>query len=128
MRYKKIALQDRPFVLHVFHKAKANEVAVKLNRNKNKTVKFKAEDFELDDFTDAQTHFLDYSLPGNYVIIFIKMDIETIAHEVWHVVMDHANYIGIKHDKNSEESFAYLFGFLIKQIHEFSTNSGKVGH
>jgi len=40
---------------------------------------------------------------------------------VWHVVMDHANYIGIKHDKSSEESFAYMFGYLIKQIHEFST-------
>jgi hypothetical protein len=121
VRYRKIALPDRPFVLHVFHRATASQVAIKLNRCKNKAVRFKAEDFELDDFTDAQTHFLDYSLPGNYVIIFEKIDIETIAHEVWHVVMDHANYIGIKHDKSSEESFAYMFGYLIKQIHEFST-------
>lgn len=123
MRYRKIALPDRPFVLHVFYRATAKEIANKLNRSKNKSVKFKAEDFELDDFTDAQTHFLDYSLPGNYVIIFEKMDIETIAHEVWHVVMDHGNYIGLKHDKNSEETYAYMFGYLIKQIHEFSTKS-----
>lgn len=128
MKYKKITLQDRPFTLHVFFMATGSEVSARLNRNKKKLKKFKPEDFELDYNSGAETHYLDYALPGHYAIIFREMDLETIAHEVWHVVMDHGNYIGLKHDANSEESYAYLFGYLIKEIHEFSAKTGKVGH
>jgi hypothetical protein len=53
--------------------------------------------------------------------MFTKLSIEAIAHEVWHVVMDHGRYIGLKHDQSSEESFAYLFGYLIKEIYELKT-------
>lgn len=115
--YKKIALKDRPLVVHVFVKATAKEVATKLNRIRNKAARFEPNEFTIDHDTDAQTCYLEHSLPGQYVIMFTKLSIEPIAHEVWHVVMDHARYIGLKHDHSSEESFAYLFGYLIKEIH-----------
>jgi len=121
--YKKIALKDRPFVVHVFVKATAFEVATKLNRIRNKSEKFNPSEFTMDSDTDAQTCYLEHSLPGQYVIMFTKLSIEAIAHEVWHVVMDHGRYIGLKHDQSSEESFAYLFGYLIKEIYELKTGS-----
>ena len=123
MIYKKIALKDRPFVVHVFVKATAYEVATKLNRIKKKAEKFESSEFTMDADTDAQTCYLQHSLPGQYVIMFSKLSLEAIAHEVWHVVMDHGRYIGLKHDQNSEESFAYLFGYLIKEIYELKTRS-----
>mgnify|MGYP006187243195 FL=1 len=123
MIYKKIALKDRPFVVHVFVKATAFEVASKLNRIRNKSEKFNPSEFTMDSDTDAQTCYLEHSLPGQYVIMFTKLSIEAIAHEVWHVVMDHGRYIGLKHDQSSEESFAYLFGYLIKEIYELKTGS-----
>lgn len=123
MRYKRISLKDRPFVLHVFHKATAREVTTKLNRIKKKSIKFDVIDFTMDHDTDAQTCYLSHSLPGHYAIMFRSLTVETIAHEVWHVVMDHGRYIGLKHDENSEESFAYMFGYLIKEIHDFATKN-----
>lgn len=121
MIYKKIALKDRPFVVHVFVKATAFEVATKLNRIRNKAERFNPSEFTMDPDTDAQTCYLGHSLPGQYAVMFSKLHIESIAHEVWHVVMDHARYIGLKHDQSSEESFAYLFGYLIKEIYECKT-------
>lgn len=121
--YKKIALKDRPLVVHVFVKATAKEVATKLNRIHNKAVRFEPSEFTIAHDTDAQTCYLEHSLPGQYVIMFTKLSIEAIAHEVWHVVMDHGRYIGLKHDDSSEESFAYLFGYLIKEIHELGTKN-----
>ena len=123
MIYKKIALKDRPFVVHVFVKATAKEVATKLNRIKKKSEKFDPSEFTMDHDTDAQTCYLSHSMPGHYAIMFSKLHIESIAHEVWHVVMDHARYIGLKHDDSSEESFAYLFGYLIKEIYECKANN-----
>lgn len=114
-------MKDRPFVVHVFVKATAFEVASKLNRIRNKSEKFNPSEFTMDSDTDAQTCYLQHSLPGQYVIMFTKLSIEAIAHEVWHVVMDHGRYIGLKHDQSSEESFAYLFGYLIKEIYELKT-------
>lgn len=118
MNYKRIKLQDRPFTLHIFYKATGKEIAAKLNRIKSKSERFLADDFELTEDSDAMTHYLEYSLPGQYAIVFRNADLETIAHEVWHIVMDHGRYIGLKHDNNSEESYAYLFGYLIKKIHD----------
>ena len=120
MRYKKIILKDRPFVLHVFYKASTREVTTKLNRIRKKSVKFDLLEFTMDHDTDAQTCYLGHSLPGNYAIMLRRSDIESIAHEVWHVVMDHGRYIGLEHNEASEESYAYLFGYLIKQIHDFT--------
>lgn len=114
-------MKDRPFVVHVFVKATAFEVATKLNRIKNKSEKFNPSEFTMDCDTDAQTCYLEHNLPGHYGIMFTKLSIEAIAHEVWHVVMDHGRYIGLKHDQSSEESFAYLFGYLIKEIYELKT-------
>lgn len=109
-------------MVHVFIKATAFEVANKLNRIRKKAEKFNPSEFTMDTDTDAQTCYLSHSMPGQYAVMFSKFDLETIAHEVWHVVMDHARYIGLKHDESSEESFAYLFGYLIKEIYECKTN------
>lgn len=107
-------------MLHVFYKASAREVTTKLNRIRRKSVKFDLLEFTMDHDTDAQTCYLGHSLPGNYAIMLRRSDIESIAHEVWHVVMDHGRYIGLEHNEASEESYAYLFGYLIKQIHDFT--------
>lgn len=123
MIYKKIALKDRPLVVHIFVKATAKEVSTRLNRIRNKSGKFNPSEFTMAHDTDAQTCYLEHNLPGSYVIMFSKLTIDAIAHEVWHVVMDHARYIGLKHDESSEESFAYLFGYLIKEIHDLTAKN-----
>ena len=118
MKYKRIILKDRPFRLHVFHGYRPGEIATKLNSINKSGNKFKALAFKPDRNSDAETHYLAPDMPGHYVINLIKVDIEVIAHEVFHVVMEHHRYIGVTPDVSSEESFAYLFGYLIKEIHE----------
>ena len=116
-------MKDRPLVVHIFVKATAKEVSTRLNRIRNKSGKFNPSEFTMAHDTDAQTCYLEHNLPGSYVIMFSKLTIDAIAHEVWHVVMDHARYIGLKHDESSEESFAYLFGYLIKEIHDLTAKN-----
>lgn len=81
------------------------------------------DDFELSTSIAAITHDLEYSLPGHYLIQFNHTDLNTIAHEVFHVVMWHNKYIGQKFNNGSEESYAYLFGYLISEINEFVKGS-----
>lgn len=118
MKYKRIVLKDRPFTLHVFHGYRPTEIALKLNAVNKSGRKFKASEFKMHKHSDAETHYLAPDMPSHYAIILGKVDIETIAHEVFHVVMEHHRYIGVTLDVSSEESFAYLFGYLIKEIHE----------
>jgi hypothetical protein len=112
--------------LHIFIDATARDMVNKLNRVKNKIERFEAKDYELNDLAVASSFDLEYSLPGHYAINFKHTDLNTIAHEVFHVVMWHNKYIGQKFSNTSEESYAYLFGFLISEINEFTTRSNKL--
>lgn len=109
--------------MHIFVNASGKAIASKLNRIKFKSQRFEKDDFELSPSSAAITHDLEYSLPGHYLIQFNHTDLNTIAHEVFHVVMWHNKYIGQKFNNGSEESYAYLFGYLISEIHEFVKGS-----
>lgn len=126
LKYKKINIKHLPFTLHIFIDANAKDVVNKLNRIKNKIERFEAKDYEMSEFAVASTFDLEYSLPGHYAVNYKHTDLNTIAHEVFHIVMWHNKYIGQKYSHNSEESFAYLFGFLISEIYEFTKGSNKL--
>ena len=119
LKYHKIVLKHLPFTLHIFVKATPMAIARKLNGIKLKSTKFEKSDFEMSASSVASTYDLEYSLPGHYLIHFHHTDLNTIAHEVFHVVMWHNKYIGQKFNNGSEESYAYLFGYLISEIDEF---------
>lgn len=112
-----------PFTLHIFVNASSMDIVKKLNRIKSKSQRFTKEDFEISESAVASSYELEYSLPGHWLIIFKSTDLNTIAHEVFHIVMWHNKYIGQRFNGSSEESYAYLFGYLISEIHEFVKNS-----
>lgn len=108
-----------PFTLHIFVNAKPLDIVKKLNKSRNKNQRFKVDDFEISDSAVASSYELEYNLPGHWLIVFRATDLNTIAHEVFHVVMWHNKYIGQRFNSSSEESYAYLFGYLIQEIYEF---------
>lgn len=105
--------------MHIFIGGNGKEVSARLNRIKNKLHKHNAQDFELSSSSSAYAYDLEYSLPGHYAIVFKHTDLNTIAHEVFHIVMWHNKYIGQRFNNGNEESFAYLFGYLISEIYDF---------
>jgi hypothetical protein len=119
LKYKRIHIKHLPFTLHIFIGGNGKEVSARLNRIKNKLHKHNAQDFELSSSSSAYAYDLEYSLPGHYAIVFKHTDLNTIAHEVFHIVMWHNKYIGQRFNNGNEESFAYLFGYLISEIYDF---------
>lgn len=112
-----------PFTLHIFVNAKPVDVVKKMNRIRIKSQKFLKDDFEISDSAVASSYDLEYALPGHWLIAFKSTDLNTIAHEVFHIVMWHNKYIGQRFNSSSEESYAYLFGYLIQEIYEFIKTS-----
>lgn len=123
LKYHKIVLKHLPFTLHIFVRSTPMGIAKKLNGIKLKSQRFDKSDFEMSASSVASTYDLEYSLPGHYLIHFHQTDLNTIAHEVFHVVMWHNKYIGQKFNNGSEESYAYLFGYLISEINELVKGS-----
>lgn len=123
LKYKKISLNHLPFTLHIFVNAMPVDMVKKMNRIKNKSQRFVKDDFDISESAVASSYDLEYSLPGHWLIAFKSTDLNTIAHEVFHIVMWHNKYIGQKFNNGSEESYAYLFGYLIQEINEFVKTS-----
>lgn len=116
--YAKIKHPERPFVLHIFVGVKPEDISKKLNRQKGRTMYFPSDYFDQENNNDeALTHDLEDVLSGHFCIQFNSFpDIGTIAHEVFHVVAKHMRYVSLPLTESSEESYAYMFSWLVNEI------------
>ena len=61
----------------------------------------------------------------NYTLLWVKKlpesitDYGTLLHEIEHCTFEILNSRGIKHTDESDEAFAYLFGWLYEEIEKF---------
>lgn len=112
--YKKVRHQERPFVLHIFIGMAPDQIAKKLNKEKNGRISFEPDYFTLPDDTVGEAVDLEEFKHGHFAIIFRSTDVspEDIAHEAVHVTARHFRYIGQPLDINSEESYAYMIGWI----------------
>ena len=64
----------------------------------------------------------------NYVIVLKDKnkyeEIDTIAHEIFHLVGNILHSRGIKYNKNKDEPYAYLTGYLVKEFIKFRDGKG----
>lgn len=126
--YAKIRHPERPFVLHVFCGVEPSDISKKLNRIKKKEFYFTQDYFEIDRNDEAVTHDLSEVIHGHFCIQFHEVpNVGTIAHEIFHVVAKHMRYVNIPLDESSEETFAYMFSWLVGEVHKKLSN-GKKNH
>lgn len=125
--YAKIRHPERPFVLHVFCKVDPREMSKKLNRIKSKNFYFPADFFDVEDKNDeALTHDLSETIPAHFCLQFPSYpDVGTIAHEVFHVVAMHMRYVNIPLQESSEETYAYMFSWLVGEVYKKIENAKK---
>jgi len=109
--YKVVRHQERPFVLHICIGMTPEAIATKLSTGK---VKFEPDYFILDSSAVGEAYDLEDTRPGHFAIIFLNdnIDISTMAHEATHVAIQHFRYIRQPLDINSEESYAYMIGWI----------------
>lgn len=114
--YKKLSLQERPFVLHVCIGMASDAIARKLSTAK---VQFQPDYFVMHDNAIGEAYDLEDNRAGHFAIIFNTSDITVsdISHEAVHVVAQHFRYIGQPLDKSSEESYAYMVGWITQTIY-----------
>ena len=55
---------------------------------------------------------------GATCIVFNTFDSTVIAHESFHAVSFLLHRLGIKHNKHTEELYAYLVGYLVNEINK----------
>lgn len=67
-----------------------------------------------DDVTEARTVLSESRLC--YVRFKENPTAETIAHEFMHVTFDILRKVGVSHTWESEESYAYLLGYLVNEF------------
>jgi hypothetical protein len=115
--YKKVRHQERPFVLHICIGMTPDAIAKRLNTTK---LYYEADYFTLDENAIGEAYDLHDTRPGHFVIIFRDDTIHTndIAHEAVHVAVRHFRYIGQPLDINSEESYAYMIGWITGIIYD----------
>lgn len=111
MMYKKIRHQERPFVLHVCIGMTSEAIAKRLSSTKHK---FPSDYFVLDKNAIGEMYDLEDTRPGHFAIIFNTNDITVtdIAHEAVHVAARHFRYIVQPLTIESEESYAYMIGWI----------------
>jgi hypothetical protein len=102
---------ERPFKLHVFICVDPTEISKRFNKYKKKKFYFPKGYFVPEHGEDeALTYDLGDALPGQVP----KMG--TLAHEVFHVVSMHMRYVSIPLNESTEETYAYMFSWLIDKI------------
>lgn len=80
---------------------------------------FPSDFFVMDEKTEAATFDLEEALNGHLAIVFRKdVNVESIAHEAMHCASMHFRYIGQQLDVNSEESYAYMVGWITGIVHK----------
>lgn len=123
----KIKHPERPFVLHIFWDATPKDISKKLNRIKSKKLVFPSDYFNPTNVNDeAYTHDLEDVLPGHFCLQFNhKPSIATLVHEIFHVVAQHMRYVSIELSRETEESYAYMFSWLVDAINKKMFN-GKI--
>lgn len=115
--YKKLRHPERPFVLHIFIGCDPPGIARKLNLHKKKKSKIPPDYFIQDENDTAITHDLVDYLPGHFaIILYPGYTAEDIAHEAVHATARHFRYIGQPLTIDSEESYAYMVGWITKVI------------
>ena len=108
---------ERPFKLHVFIGIEPKAISRRLNRNRKKIHTFPKDYFSVHENDEAMTYNLEDSLPGHFVIQFTsEPSMGTLAHEVFHVVAMHMRYVNIPLNESTEETYAYMFSWLIDRI------------
>jgi len=67
------------------------------------------------------------SCPSLFCVIFNKktLDAEVIAHEALHVTSKIMRECDIKYDTENIEPFAYLHGYIVKELHKILFGDGK---
>jgi hypothetical protein len=55
---------------------------------------------------------------GSIIVLIREFDVNTIAHEAFHVVEALMEYIGCKLTNSSSEPWAYLLGYIVEKIME----------
>ena len=115
--YKKIRHQERPFVLHVCIGMTSEAISKKLSTAK---VKYESDYFVLDQNAIGEAYDLEDTRPGHFCIIFNNTDITVvdIAHEAVHCTARHFRYIGQSLTIESEESYAYMTGWITGIIYD----------
>lgn len=120
--YKKIRHPERPLVLHIFIGCEPKAISQKLNRIKGNKVYFPSDFFVMSEETDAFTFDMGEGLSGHLAIVFRNnTSVESISHEAMHCVAHHFRYIGQPLDINSEESYAYMVGWITGIVHKMVT-------
>jgi hypothetical protein len=109
---------ERPFKLHVFIGVDPTDISKRFNKYKKKKFYFPKGYFVPEHGEDeALTYDLGDALPGHFCIQFFEVPkMGTLAHEVFHVVSMHMRYVSIPLNESTEETYAYMFSWLIDKI------------
>lgn len=118
--YKKIQHPERPFVLHIFIGCDPKYIARKLNKEIDREYYYPVEAFATDNDVVATTYDMGGEAAGHIALAIHSPDIpiEFIAHEATHCTSIHFRYIGQMLDSNSEESYAYMVGWITGIVHK----------
>lgn len=56
---------------------------------------------------------------GQTVIQINKLSPDVVAHEIFHATSFIFEHIGMPHDSNSEEAYAYFIGFITREFYKY---------
>lgn len=115
MFYKVYRHPERPFVLHICIGHDSAFLEKKFNRRKHKLLSVEKNFFVEEDSIEMVTYDMADYVHGHFVIKVRDMNFkfEDIAHEAMHCTAMHFRYIGSKLDESSEESYAYMLGWIV---------------
>lgn len=120
-KYIKILNPIYPFKFHIFIGYDSlDEVKKILHLKKREDTKSVHQLIDNLDYANAHAYTEHYK--GNILILIKKFEkkplcFDTLHHEIIHAINFAAEYIGIEYNKGSEEFYAYLTGFLTKEIY-----------
>lgn len=114
--YKKVTHQERPFIVHICIGMTPASIARKLSTSK---VKFQSDYFQMHDNNVCEVYDLEEFRPGHFCMVFrnTKISVGDIAHEATHCTAQHFRYIGQPLSIESEESYAYMTGWITQIIY-----------